>query len=339
MKGAVDARYAANGAIGAGLCSSLRRRVASGRPVRRPGGGWDVPVVEAGRRGAVVGMVRVDDDNAARLMVDGEEIGRRLGMMAAEAAVVPEGPLVTPRLRFSCGDGVAGAAKTLKDRTVDLLLTDPPYNISSPHASERQIPRRIRRTGADFIMPRGEFGGWDHGFSTKWTDVVLPKIRGWAVIFCAHAQIKEYGDHLAKHGFVAVGALAWHKTNPVPFNHRFKLLSAFETAVAGKRPGVKFNGKSVHNVFTYKSPSPGERLHPTQKPVALMKELVGLFSQPDGLVFDPFAGSATTLHAAVSQGRRYVGYELDPGHYGRARGAAALLKYAGSGPDFRARQA
>jgi len=209
--------------------------------------------------------------------------------------------------------------KKIKNASISLLLTDPPYGISNQYASERQIPRRVRTNGGDFIMPKGDFGSWDHNFSPNgWTNVILPKIGGWAVIFCSHVQIKEYSDILEKHGFVAIGALVWHKTNPVPFNHKFKPLNAWETAVYGKRPGTKFNGKSVHNVFTYKSPSPQNRIHPTQKPLGLMEELIELLTDKGDTVLDPFAGSATTTLAAINKGRKSIAFENNDECYDRA---------------------
>ena len=65
-------------------------------------------------------------------------------------------------------------------------------------------------------------------------------------------------------------------------------------------------------MFVCKSPSPQQRIHHTQKPLPLIGKFVGLFSSPDGLVLDPFAGSATTIVAARELGRRVLGYEMDP---------------------------
>ena len=213
------------------------------------------------------------------------------------------------------GDGIKACVK-IKDNSISLLLTDPPYGISSPYNCEKQIPRRMRNNGSDFIMPKGEFGKWDYGFKpTEWTDIVLPKIKGWVVIFCAQAQIKEYTDILLSHKFNSVGTLVWHKTNPVPFNHRFKPINAWEAAVIGKRPGTKFNGKSVHNVFTYKSPSPQHRIHPTQKPVELFERLIELFSDKRDTVFDPFTGSCTTGVASTNLSRKFIAYENNQGYH------------------------
>lgn len=214
---------------------------------------------------------------------------------------------------FYLDDGVAGAAK-LEDGAVRLLLTDPPYSISKQYICEEQVPRRLRKNGADFIMPKGHFGSWDDDFMapSEWTDTVLPKVGGWAVIFCAHRQIGDYCDLLENHKFVAVTPMVWHKTNPVPFNHKHKPINAWEAIVIGKRPGTSFQGQVVHNVFLHKSPSPQERIHPTQKPLGLFSEFVGLFSQEGETVLDPFAGSATTVLAGAQAGRKVIAYERDP---------------------------
>ncbi|WP_419840313.1 DNA-methyltransferase [Candidatus Poriferisodalis sp.] len=213
---------------------------------------------------------------------------------------------------FHCGDGIEAAA-AMPDRSIDLLLTDPPYGISKRYTCETQVPRRLRNDGSDFIMPKGHFGDWDEAIDPHaWTSVVLPKVAGWAVTFCAQAQIGTYCDIFTEHGLVAVGPMVWQKTNPVPFNHKYKPVNAWEAVVVGKRPSTPFNGEMVHNVFVHKSPSPQQRIHPTQKPLPLVAEFVDLFSEPNGLVFDPFAGSATTVIAARQHGRRGIGYELDP---------------------------
>lgn len=229
-----------------------------------------------------------------------------------QSSAFPASPLQGDSYKFCFGDGIFESAK-LDNRSVDLLLTDPPYSISNPYTCESQVPRRLRKDGRDFIMPKGHFGEWDYGFSPEeWTSIVLPKVRGWAVIFCAQEQIGEYSKILRSHKFVAVGTLVWQKTNPVPFNHAYKPINAWEALVVGKRPGTKFNGSVVHNVFLHKSPSPQERIHPTQKPVGLVSKFIELFSDQGDFLLDPFAGSATTVVAAVRLHRRILAFENDP---------------------------
>ena len=303
----------------------VRTKLALGRPSELAGQSsqWTVPLlIKQGREAHSIGEFHLDS---------GLEVIRAPEYHAIESAIQEvlgrhdsTGPL---EIRQSAdeyglfyGDGIEGSSK-LGDKSVDLLLTDPPYSISNAYTCEGQIPRRLRTNGGDFIMPKGDFGTWDKDFSPKsWTDAVIPKVGGWAVIFCAQAQIGEYEEILRSHGFNAVGTIVWHKTNPVPFNTRFKPVNAWEAGVIGKRPGTKFYGNgTVHNVFTHKSPSPQHRIHPTQKPLDLFRELMRLFSSRDDLVLDPFAGSATTVCAAFELGRRVIAFENDEDHYIAAR--------------------
>jgi adenine-specific DNA-methyltransferase len=62
----------------------------------------------------------------------------------------------------------------------------------------------------------------------------------------------------------------------------------------------------------------GNKLHPTEKPISALLPLVETFSNPGNLVLDPFSGSGSTLHAAKSLGRCYLGIELDADYYSLA---------------------
>ncbi|MXW42252.1 MAG: site-specific DNA-methyltransferase [Acidimicrobiia bacterium] len=266
-----------------------------------------------GRKALRLGEVRVS--NGAVCFTDGDVLSVISAVENAEGDGLVEVPAnqFGSLYEFRFGDGIKGAA-SLGDGSIDLLLTDPPYSISKAYTCETQVPRRSRKGGGDFIMPKGHFGDWDNSFPPpeEWTSAVLPKVGGWAVVFCAQAQIGEYSEIFEDHGLVAVGPMVWHKTNPVPFNHKFKPINAWEAIMVGKRPGTKFNGHAVHNVFTHKSPSPQQRIHPTQKPVPLLSEFIDLFSDSGDLVLDPFAGSAATIVAAVEKQRRCLAFESDP---------------------------
>lgn len=316
----LEVKAAVNDWMSANL-DGIRTQLALGTPTRIPltPPRWLVPlVVKQGRSVHTIGDFRLDVQLNVVEAPERELIER--GVQRVANRHDGSGELVVRRslqeFGLFYGDGVEGAAQ-LSDKSVDLLLTDPPYSISDAYTCEKQIPRRLRADGGDFIMPKGDFGAWDKDFSPKaWTDVVLSKVGGWAVIFCAQAQIGDYVDILRSHGFNAVGTIVWHKTNPVPFNTRFKPVNAWEAGVIGKRPGTKFNGNgTVHNVFTYKSPSPQHRIHPTQKPLGLFRELTQLFSQAGDLVLDPFAGSATAVYAASELGRKVIAFENNESHY------------------------
>ncbi|MDE2854982.1 MAG: DNA methyltransferase [Chloroflexota bacterium] len=271
---------------------------------------------------AIVGRLLIDDDASIVQAAEPSAVYQQLERLieSNESPEELETELVGRSFEFRMGDGIEEAA-LIPDKSIDLVLTDPPYGISKAYICESQVSRRLRKDGTDFIMPKGNFGEWDSEVSpATWTQTLLPKVRGWFVTFCAQAQIGEYCDILLQHKFVAVGTLVWQKTNPVPFNHKYKPINAWEALVVGKRPGIKFNGRVVHNVFLHKSPSPQQRIHPTQKPLGLMERFVELFSSEGETVYDPFAGSATTVIAAVQKGRKALAFEKDPEIYQAAYG-------------------
>ncbi len=70
----------------------------------------------------------------------------------------------------------------------------------------------------------------------------------------------------------------------------------------------------------------GNVLHPTQKPVSVLKPLIAAFSPPGGLILDPFCGSGSTLVAAKELGRAYLGIEIDAGHHATATRRLAAIE-------------
>lgn len=292
---------------------------------------WSVAISTKGVNGhsTVLGHLLVRDDAKIVEFDSPKTIAKQLDKLQTRENRPSKGVtrLACQNYEFYLGDGVK-KSRELRDGQIDLLLTDPPYGISKPYTCERQIPRRLRKDGTDFIMPKGNFGEWDSPIEPKdWLEAMLPKVGGWFVTFCAQAQIGEYTQHLEAHKFVAVGTMVWQKTNPVPFNHKFKPINAWEAVVIGKRPGTKFNGRVVHNVFLYKSPSPQQRIHTTQKPLGLIEEFVELFSSKGDFVYDPFGGSGTTLIAASRLGRKALSYEKDPSIYKAA--CARVSEFSG----------
>lgn len=290
---------------------------------------WQTNVLTKNMNGhsEILGTLLIDNDATIIQEVEPTNVYEQISKLLAqkESPKIYYKELIRSNYEFRLGDGIEEAV-LIPDKSIDLLLTDPPYGISKPYICESQVSRRLRKDGTDFIMPRGNFGDWDKEFSPKtWTSVILPKVRGWFVTFCAQAQIGEYCQILENHKFVAVGTLVWQKTNPVPFNHKYKPINAWEAVVVGKRPGTKFNGRVVHNVFLCKSPSPQQRIHPTQKPLSLIKRFVELFSSEGETVCDPFAGSATTVIAAVQMDRRALAFEKDPEIYQAAYGRLKSL--------------
>ena len=83
--------------------------------------------------------------------------------------------------------------------------------------------------------------------------------------------------------------------------------------------------------FVFNKNTPGGSVHPTQKPLPLMRDLVSLFASAGELVCDPFAGAGTTGVACIKLGRRFVGIEVNEEHFDTS---CEQISKAYAQPDF-----
>ena len=203
---------------------------------------------------------------------------------------------------------------TIEDGSIDLLLTDPPYNVSMKSGFHT-----MGRKGVDF-------GDWDKGFDqTAWIDAAAPKVRkgGSVVIFNDYKNIGTMTEALARNGFTVKEMLMWKKPNPMPRNRDRLYVTTIEVALwAVRGKGWTFN-RSRENyenaIFEATPPNHRARLHPTEKPVTLLSEIMAVHSNPGDVVLDCFAGSGSTLEAAIRGGRNFVGFEIDPEMFQKAQ--------------------
>lgn len=116
--------------------------------------------------------------------------------------------------------------------------------------------------------------------------------------------------------------MVWHKTNPVPKLRKAGFLNSCELIVCMWNKGHKWNftnQKDMHNFIESPICMGNERIknpvHPTQKPLRVLKKLINLTTNPSDLILDPFSGVSSTGVAAIQLGRKYIGIELDEGYY------------------------
>lgn len=217
-------------------------------------------------------------------------------------------------------EDAAGFLRALPDRSVDLVLTDPPYGISrSTNFSSGQPTGR----DTDRFRVSMDFGEWDCGGDlspviAEFYRVLRP--HGSVVCFYDLWKIGTLKEILEGAGFRQARFLEWIKTNPVPLNSKSNYLTnAREAAVSvvkGDRP--VFHSEYDNAVYSFPICHDRGRFHPTQKPLALIRELVRKHSDSGGVILDCFAGSATTAVAAFLEGRSFIGCEIDRGYYGKA---------------------
>lgn len=202
---------------------------------------------------------------------------------------------------------------TLPNNHFDLLLADPPYEISRP-----SNVHTMGRAGLDF-------GEWDKNFDQfSWIKSVLPKLKpganiviwnDWEKLGSIAAFIRqELKLPSDKHAFRPI---IWHKTNPNPLNCRSMLVQSTEFALWTKKPGAKatFNSNYNHGIFQSDHSINRTADHPTKKPDGVFEDIISLFTNPGDWILDPFAGGGTSCFAAEKTGRKFIAIEKDKTHY------------------------
>lgn len=210
---------------------------------------------------------------------------------------------------------------SLEDKTIDLVLIDPPYNISRPTNFQSG-----EETGKDTDRFRVsmDFGEWDKNFTGLEIAIrecfrVL-KDGGTMICFYDLWKIETLKSYLEAAGFVQIRFIEWIKTNPVPINSKINYLTnSREVAVLGvKKSKPTFHSEYDNGIYRYPICQDKGRFHPTQKPLALIADLINKHSNEGEIVLDCFAGSCTTGVAAVLNNRQFIGCELDAEYYEKA---------------------
>lgn len=201
----------------------------------------------------------------------------------------------------------------LPDNSVDLILTDPPYNIAQYSTGNIPLPGREALNN--------DIASWDmvdidpHEFIDEFKRILKP--NGNIFIFTSYNLIGKWHEVFDSE-FDTFQFFIWHKTNPAPKIYKNGFLNSCEMIICMWNKGHKWNftnQNDMHNFFESPICMRPERLsnpkHPAQKPVKLLKHIISIASNPGDVVFDPFMGVGSTGVAALQLGRIFVGCEID----------------------------
>lgn len=192
----------------------------------------------------------------------------------------------------------------------DALITDPPYNISRPNG----FCANGNTFGGQFGM---DFGEWDKGFDIiGWIEPAVKNLKkgGNIIIFNDWKNLGSIQEELNRIGCEPKRCLIWEKTNPTPFNKNRLFVNTVEFMVWAVKKGGHwtFNRqKSNFETGVFHYPSNARNLHPTQKSLNLIKEILLILTNENDLIYDPFAGSGTIGIAASNLNRHYIGVEKE----------------------------
>lgn len=214
--------------------------------------------------------------------------------------------------------------KTMKDNTIDLILTDPPYNIGKFMQDRNTNMGKLRKNHFSAT-------DWDHLTFEDWIlkmDEFLEessriiKNGGSMIIFMSLIKIETIIRLAEKHKFYYKTTGIWHKKNPMPRNMNLHFVNSTEAWIYftyKKRTGI-FNNqdKVIHDFFeTGLTPKNEKKYgsHPTQKPEKLIEEFIRLLSNKGDSILDPFMGSGTTGKVALDLDRKFYGIEISEEYY------------------------
>ncbi len=207
--------------------------------------------------------------------------------------------------------------KEIPDSSIDLILTDPPYNLAQYSTGNLKFDWRADRNN--------DVAEWDlvdldpNNLVDEFKRILKPK--GNIFVFCSYNLIGEY--HKAFDPvFDTFQFMVWHKTNPVPNFRKTSFLNSCELIIACWNKGHTWNftnQKDMHNFVECGicmgneriKDSSGKNLHPTQKPISILKKIISIASNENDLILDCFNGVGSTGEAALRLNRRYIGIEIE----------------------------
>ena len=208
----------------------------------------------------------------------------------------------------------------IKDGIVlDTIITDPPYCVSRTHQLGFS---NMGRSGMNY-------GKWDYNFNQKeWIKICAPLVKngGSIIVFMDWKNMSYLVEELTAQGFVIKDLIRWEKRNPMPRNVNSRYVMDFEVAlwaVKGNK-GWTFNKPKnkpyLRPVYVSGVVLGGKkRIHPTQKSVEIIEEIIKVHTNPGDLIFDPFSGSGTTALACQLTGRNCIACEIDKNYFDKSK--------------------
>ena len=243
-------------------------------------------------------------------------------------------------------DCVAEMAR-LAPTSVDLVFADPPYNLQLQGDLKRPDDSKVDAVDDDWDK-FSSFSAYDD-FTRAWLmaarRVMKPSATIWVI--GSYHNIFRVGTILQDLGFWMLNDVVWRKTNPMPNFRGRRFTNAHETMIwAAREPGAKgytFNyealkagNEDIQVRSDWMIPlctgeerlkgRDGKKIHPTQKPEALLARVILASSRPGDLVLDPFSGTGTTGAAAKRLGRQFIGIERDPAYAAAAEARISRIE-------------
>lgn len=207
--------------------------------------------------------------------------------------------------------------KELPDGSIELILCDPPYNLAKYSTGNMKFEWRteinndVAKWDLKELAPAELLGEFKRLLSPT----------GNIFIFTSYNMLGKWHEVFDSE-FDTFQFMVWHKTNPVPNVRKSSFLNSCELIVCMWNKGHTWNfskQNKMHNFIESPICLGAERLknpkHPTQKPVAVLKQIIAIASKENDIVLDMFMGVASTGIAARELNRRFIGIEIDETYF------------------------
>ena len=267
----------------------------------------------------------------------------RTGISKAWPAAEPDSLPVNEVLPGDC----VQIMDQLPDRSVDLIFADPPYNLQLENTLSRPDQSVVDAVDDDWDK-FSSFAEYD-SFSKSWLGAArrILKPSGTIFVIGSYHNIFRVGTIMQDLGFWILNDIVWRKANPMPNFRGRRFTNAHETMIwatgSAEAKNYTFNYETLKagnedcqvrsdwflpicNGGERLKDAAGRKVHPTQKPEALLARIILAASKPGDLVFDPFLGSGTTAAVAKQLGRNFIGAERDKSYIEAARKRIAGVK-------------
>src|ERR1700758_4916979 len=257
----------------------------------------------------------------------------RRGASGRTPRVSIESPASSSSAHIVVGDCVAEMTK-LPAQSVDLVFADPPYNLQLQGDLKRPDDSKVDAVDDDWDK-FSSFSAYDD-FTRAWLTacrrVMKPTATLWVI--GSYHNIFRVGTVLQDLGFWILNDIVWRKANPMPNFRGRRFTNAHETLIWAARQRDsrhRFNYqamKALNDDIQMRSDwwiplctgaerlrnQHGLKLHPTQKPEALLHRILLASTAPGDIILDPFVGTGTTAAVAKRLQRHFIGIERHPAY-------------------------
>lgn len=201
-------------------------------------------------------------------------------------------------------DDCLNIIKTFPDNSIDLIVTDPPYGIN--------YQSNVRVVSSKFDILQNDDNKMRFIAYKEFQRIL--KNNCVCIIFCSWKNYADDYNELKKY-FNIKNCIIWDKGGGGIGDLSHSLSTDYEMAIVCHKGMCKIRGKRFGSVWKSNKVNPIKMIHPTEKPIDIIRKMIETFSDKNDIVLDAFLGSGTTCIACKELERNFIGIEIDKKYF------------------------